>query len=68
MEEDQTIQEIPQRLDEIIDYAFPNALMVGATHHSESVYSIYVLDLDYRYTKWLASLSLDDRWSLSPRS
>lgn len=61
-----SIQEIPKRLDEIIDYAFPDALMVGATCHSAHAYSIYVLDLDYSYTKWLASLSLDNRWTLSP--
>jgi hypothetical protein len=67
VEVDPSIQAIPQRLDEIIDYAFPNALMVGATCHSDDVYSIYILDLDYSYTRWLASLSLDNRWSLSPR-
>jgi hypothetical protein len=67
VEEDFSIQEIPKRLDEIIDYLYPDALMVGATRHSDDVYSIYVLDIDYKYTKWLASLSLDQRWTLSPR-
>jgi hypothetical protein len=65
--EDHSIQAIPGRLDEIIDYAFPDALMVGATCHSDGAYTIYILDLDYSYTRWLASLSLDDRWTLSPR-
>jgi hypothetical protein len=67
MDEAPSIQEIPERLDEIIDYAFPDALMVGATPHSEETYTVYILDLDYTYTRWLASLSVDNRWTLSPR-
>jgi hypothetical protein len=67
MEENTGIQAIPAELDMLIDWQWPNALMVGATRHSDSVYSVYILDLDYTYTKWLASLSLDHRWSLSPR-
>lgn len=68
MDEKFTNVAIPKHLDEIIDYAFPDALMVGHTAHAEDTYSIYILGLDYSYTKWLASLSLDNRWTLSPIS
>lgn len=57
----------PAALDEVIDYRFPDALWVEVTMHSEEAGSIWILDLDYTYTRWLASLSLDGRWTLSPR-
>jgi hypothetical protein len=66
MDEQPTILAFPDSLDAIIDYAFPDALMVGGTRHSERAFTIYVLDLNYSYTRWLASLSLDGRWTLSP--
>jgi hypothetical protein len=67
VEEDLTIQEIPAELDDLIDYGWPDALMVGATPHGESTYTLYILDLDYSYSRHLACLSADGRWTISPR-
>jgi hypothetical protein len=62
-----SIQEIPADLDDLIDYRWPDALMVGATAHGESTYTLYILDLDYSYSRHLACLSDDGRWTISPR-
>jgi hypothetical protein len=62
------IKELPQALDELIAWRYPDALWIEAESHSPQCYVIWVLDLDYTYSKWLATLSLDGRWTLSPRS
>lgn len=37
-----------------------------AQRHDDRIYVIWILDADYSYTQWLASRSLDWRWTLSP--
>lgn len=59
---------LPRDLDETISWLAPDALWVSAKRHSDYVYSVWILDVDYSYTEWLASLSFDQRWTLSPRS
>jgi hypothetical protein len=54
-------------LDELIEYAFPNALAIEGISHGEDAKTLIILDLNYKYTVWLACLSLDHRWTLSPR-
>jgi hypothetical protein len=58
--------DLPPELNRTIDYAFPDSLWVAAEKHSEDAYTVWVLDLDYRYNECRACLSLDDRWTLSP--
>lgn len=58
----------PSGLEEILDYGWPDALWIEATPHAPDTYSVWILDLDYSYTEWLACLSLDGRWTVSPRS
>jgi hypothetical protein len=60
------IKKLPQALDELVDYAHPDALAVDSEMHSGECYTITVLDLDYQYKVWRAHLSLDGRWTLSP--
>lgn len=57
----------PETLDELIEWWKPNALAIEGIRHDDRIYTLVVLDLDYTYTVWLASLSLDNRWTLSPR-
>lgn len=56
-----------RELDELIDWAFPDALWIEIGRHSDEAATVYVYDLDYKYTRWLACISLNDRWTLSPR-
>jgi hypothetical protein len=57
----------PPELSELVLWRFPDALDLDYQRHSDQVYTVHILDLDYSYTRWLASLSLDGRWTLSPR-
>jgi hypothetical protein len=57
----------PQALDELVAWAFPDALWITFEPHSDEAFTVNILDLDYTYTVWLATLSLDERWTLSPR-
>jgi len=59
---------IPESLDHLVDYAYPDSLWVGYERHSEWAYTLWVLDLDFSYNEYLACKSLNDRWTLSPRS
>jgi hypothetical protein len=63
-----SIQVLEQELDDLVCYAFPDALWVSSARLANDTYRVWVLDLDYSYTEWLASLSLDYRWTLSPRA
>lgn len=55
-------------LDELVDWFAPDALWITWEWYSDGVCEIGILDLDYRMTIWLATLSLDLRWTLSPRA
>jgi len=57
---------VDPRLEELIDWAFPDALWVDYHRHADDCYTVFVLDLDYSYTGYRAHLSLDHRWTLSP--
>jgi hypothetical protein len=57
----------PFDLDAAVALKYPDALWVTYESHSEDVYTVYILNFDYTYTQWLGSLSLDNRWTLSPR-
>ena len=61
------INAFPKDLDELIEWWAPNALAIEGIRHDDRTYTLVVLDLDYRQTVWLACLSLDHRWTLSPR-
>lgn len=56
----------PPALEETISYAYPDFLGAEVWRHSDSCFTVLVLDLDQRYNTWRAHLSLDDRWTLSP--
>jgi len=55
-------------LEDLIAWNWPDHLWSQWDLHSAQVYTIWILDLDQRYTQWRASLSLDHRWTLSPVS
>lgn len=59
--------ELPQALDELISWRWPDAMWVSGECHSSGCYTVWIMDLDYSYNEWLANLSLDGRWTLSPR-
>lgn len=58
---------IPNGIEQAIDRKFPDAVAVDGIRHSDDAWTIVVLDVDLNQTVWLASLSLDHRWTLSPR-
>jgi hypothetical protein len=55
-------------LDELLQWFAPDALWITQDWISETVCEVGILSLDYKQTVWLASLSLDLRWTLSPRA
>jgi hypothetical protein len=57
---------LPPGLMEIIDYGWPDALWVAGEARADDAYTIWILNIDSTYTEWLASLSWDGRWTLSP--
>ena len=57
---------LPRKLDELTAWHWPDALWITYERHSDTCYTLNVLDVDYKYTVWRASLSLDHRWTLSP--
>lgn len=63
-----TITTLPVAIWDLLDTLAPDALWIASEQHSEQAYTIWYLDLDYSYNEWLATLSLDGRWTLSPRS
>jgi hypothetical protein len=54
-------------LSELLEWFAPDALWITQEWFSDEVCEIGILNLDYRMTVWLATLSLDGRWTLSPR-
>lgn len=57
---------LPPLLDELLDWFAPDCLWIAATRHSESAYTLDIMDLDYTLMAYRASLSLDGRWTLTP--
>lgn len=53
-------------LDELLDWWAPDCWQLDKKWISPTVCSIELLDRDFKFTVWLASLSLDQRWTLSP--
>lgn len=53
-------------LDELLDWWAPDCWQLDIKWISPTVASIEVLDVDFKFTVWLATLSLDLRWTLSP--
>lgn len=62
----EVIMDLPKGLQDLIDYSWPDALWVAGEARGEDFYTIWILNLDSTYTEWNASLSLDERWTLSP--
>jgi hypothetical protein len=54
-------------LEELIQWRWPDALWTEIQPLSNETAIVTILDLNYGYTEWVASLSLDKRWTLSPR-
>ena len=57
---------LPAGLESLIDWGWPDALWVAAEVRDERTYTIWILNIDGTYTEWMASLSFDERWSVSP--
>jgi hypothetical protein len=65
--EDQVTIKNAELLEELVAWNWPDLLWLDIEWHSPQAATLWVLDLDYKYTRWLACLSLDQRWTLSPR-
>lgn len=50
----------------MVEMIYPDYLGMTADRVSEYCYTIIVLDCDFKYKTWMANLSDDDRWTLSP--
>jgi hypothetical protein len=66
MEGTQVIIKPPLDLRELCEWAFSDALDIDYDMVSDEVCIVWMLRAGYSYEKWLASLSLDHRWTLSP--
>jgi hypothetical protein len=54
-------------LSDLLQWWAPDALDMSLEWHSHEACTINLLAADLKYTVWLATLSLDQRWTLSPR-
>lgn len=61
-----SIHSIPPALDDLLVYGWPDALWVATERKSDRCVIVWILDIDYTYTEYVAHLSLDDRWTVSP--
>lgn len=61
------ITNLPDDLLDTISYAFGTSPVVVGDAGDATVYTLMVLGDDGELYEWLASLSLDGRWTLSPR-
>ena len=62
------IKALPAEADDLITYAFPNALDLDFVRHSDQCYTIVLMDYDYKHYTFRLHLSLDERWTLAPIS
>jgi hypothetical protein len=53
-------------LDELLDWWAPDCWQLEQRWISPECCEISLLDREFRFTVWLAHLSLDLRWTLSP--
>lgn len=60
-------KEIPLGITELLDMKFPDALAIDGIRHADEAWTLIIFDVDYSYSVWLGCLSLDGRWTLSPR-
>lgn len=59
---------LPIDLLDTISYAFGTSPVIVGDAGDTTVYTLMVLGEDGELYEWLASLSLDGRWTLSPRA
>lgn len=60
------ISELPQDAQELISYGWPDYLDAEAVRHSDTTYTVTLLDLDYKHYTFVLNLSLDERWTVCP--
>lgn len=53
-------------LEELLDWWAPDCWQLDQHWISDDVCKIDLCEKDFRFTVWIASLSLDGRWTLSP--
>jgi hypothetical protein len=58
---------LPDGLAEVLAYAFGCSPVVLGDAGDPTTYTLMVLGDDGELYEWLASLSVDHRWTLSPR-
>jgi hypothetical protein len=56
----------PVELKDLVEWRFPDALWIAYERKSEECVVVWILDVDNGYNEWIAHLSLDHRWTLSP--
>jgi hypothetical protein len=57
---------LPLEAQELIEYRFPDYLDADEVKHSDTTYTIVLMDLDYDHYVFRMNLSLDGRWTLAP--
>ena len=60
------ISALDDRLIELVERIFPAWTKIGYEQHSDQSYTLWIMDHEQVWHFWRASLSLDDRWTLSP--
>jgi hypothetical protein len=60
------INQLPPDLYEALLYLDPSPWFVECVRHSDEAYTLWLQDRLGNVGCWRASLSLDDRWTLSP--
>jgi len=63
---DQDSKALPVELEDLLAWRFPDALWIATEVKSDRCIVTWILDSDYGYNEWIAHLSLDHRWTLSP--
>jgi hypothetical protein len=65
--EDQVTINNARLLFELIDWWKPELYDLRIDWLSPQTAEIWILDSNYSYSRWMACLGLDQRWTLSPR-
>lgn len=60
------INHLPQKAQDIVEFRWPDYLDAEAIRHSDTTYTVTLMDLDYKHYTFVLNLSLDGRWSVCP--
>lgn len=62
------INALPDGARELVEYRWPDYLDAVEVKHSDTTFTVTLMDLDYCHYTFVLNLSLDGRWTVCPIS